>query len=122
MFRCSFRPEVASDVVSGAVVAQGCLGVPVKFCDSTQTVLVIYRREAVGCGIFDRFSNFNNSQLEVVSDVISGIADQDVGMDVCANSPYRPDDTRRVANLKLGPLRQTPEVISPTNFQLDPPH
>ena len=36
-------------------------------------------------------------------------------------SPYRPDDTRRVANLNLCPLRQTPEVINPTNFQLDPP-
>ena len=36
-------------------------------------------------------------------------------------SPYRPDDPRRVANLKLRPLRQTPEVINPTNFQLDPP-
>ena len=36
-------------------------------------------------------------------------------------SPYRQDDPRRVANLKLCPLRQTPEVINPTNFQLDLP-
>ena len=50
-----------------------------------QTVLEIYSSEAVGCGIFDRFLNFDNCQLEVVSDVISAIADQDGRMDVCAN-------------------------------------
>ena len=36
-------------------------------------------------------------------------------------SSYRQDDPRRVANLKLCSLRQTPEIINPTNFQLDPP-
>ena len=36
--------------------------------------------------IFDRFlSNFDNCQLEVVSDVISGLAVQDFSMNVCAN-------------------------------------
>ena len=30
------------------------------------------------------FLNFDNCQLEIVSDVISGTADQDVDMDVCA--------------------------------------
>ena len=36
-------------------------------------------------------------------------------------SPHRPDDPRRGANLKLCPLRQTPEIINHSNFQLDPP-
>ena len=36
-------------------------------------------------------------------------------------SPHRPDDPRMVANLKLYTLFQTPEVLSPTNLQLDPP-
>ena len=31
-----------------------------------------------------------------------------------------PRDFRRVANSKLCSLRQTPEIINPTNFQLDP--
>ena len=51
-----------------------------------QTVHQIYSGEAVGCGIFDRF--FNTSIIvkpEVVSDVISGMVNQEVGMDVCAN-------------------------------------
>ena len=51
-----------------------------------QTVYEIYSSEAVGFSIFTRFfSNFNNYQPEVVSDVISGTADQDVGMDICTN-------------------------------------
>ena len=37
-------------------------------------------------------------------------------------SPHRPDDPRRIANLKLCLLCQTHEVINPTDFQLDPPH
>ena len=36
-------------------------------------------------------------------------------------SSHRPDDPRRVANLKRYSIRQTPEVINPTNFQPDPP-
>ena len=35
---------------------------------------------------FRPFFNFDNCQPEVVSDVIFGMIDQDVGMDVCANS------------------------------------
>ena len=46
-----------------------------------QTVHEIYYSEAVGCSIFDRFLNFDNCQPEVVSDVISGMVDQNVGMD-----------------------------------------
>ena len=41
--------------------------------------------EAVRFCIFGRFFNFNNCQPEVVSDVISGMVDQDVCVDVCAN-------------------------------------
>ena len=33
----------------------------------------IYSSEAVGCGIFARFLNFDNCQPEVYSDVISGV-------------------------------------------------
>ena len=50
-----------------------------------QTVYEIYNSESIGFCIVARFLNFDNRQLEVVSDVISGTADQDVGMDVCAN-------------------------------------
>ena len=45
----------------------------------------IHSSEAVGCGIFDRFLNFDNCQPAVVGDVISGMVDQDIGMDICAN-------------------------------------
>ena len=47
-----------------------------------QTTHKIYNNEAVGCGIFDRFLKFDNCQPEVVSDVTSDMADQDVGADV----------------------------------------
>ena len=50
-----------------------------------QTVQEIYSSETVGFGIFDRFLNFYNCQPEVVTNVISGRVDQDVGMDECAN-------------------------------------
>ena len=50
-----------------------------------QTVHEIYSHEAVGWGIFYRFLNFENCQPEVVNDVIYGMVDQDIGMDVCAN-------------------------------------
>ena len=50
-----------------------------------QIVHDIYSSEAVVCGIFDRFLDVDNCQLEVVSDVISGAVDQDGGMDVYAN-------------------------------------
>ena len=51
--------------------------------------------EAVCGGIFDRFFNFDNCQLEVVSDAISGWVDQDVGLDIRAdfgNSKLKPSD------------------------------
>ena len=37
-------------------------------------------------------------------------------------SPDRPDDPRGVGSLKLYPLRWTPNVLYPTNFQLAPPN
>ena len=60
---------------------------PVKLGDSSSnaTVLEIYSSKSVGCGIFDRFWNFDICQPEAVSDVISGMADQDGGLDVSAN-------------------------------------
>ena len=60
-----------------------------------QTVLEIISSEAVRCCIFDRFFNFQNHKPEVVSDVISGTADQDDGMDIFANfgdSRLKPSD------------------------------
>ena len=50
-----------------------------------QTIQEIHSSEAVGCCIFDRFLNVDNCQPEPVSDVISGMVDQDAGMDICAN-------------------------------------
>ena len=47
-----------------------------------QTLHEIYSSAAVGCGIFDLFFNFDNCQPEVVSDVLSGTVEQDVGMDI----------------------------------------
>ena len=51
----------------------------------SQRVHEIYSGEAVVFGIFDRFLSFDDCQPEIVSDVISGTVDQDVGIDVCAN-------------------------------------
>ena len=45
----------------------------------------IYSSESVVFGIVERFLNFDNFQPELVSDVISGTADQNVSMDVCAD-------------------------------------
>ena len=50
-----------------------------------QTIRELCSSKAVGCGIFDLFLNFYRCQPEVVSNVISAMADQDVGKDVCAN-------------------------------------
>ena len=50
-----------------------------------QMVQEIYSSVAVGCGIFDRFWNFDNCQTEAVSDVISSMINQNAGMNVCVN-------------------------------------
>ena len=80
-FHGSFRPEVVGDVISGANVGQVGVDVPVKLGESSSNG----SRDAVVCGILDHFLNFDNCQLEVVSDVISGMVDQDGGKDVYAN-------------------------------------
>ena len=49
-----------------------------------QTILEVYNSEAVDGGIFDRFV-FDNFQPEIVSEVISGMAVQFVGTDVCVS-------------------------------------
>ena len=86
MFRCSFRPEVVRDAISGANVGLVAVDVPVKNGDYiAQTFHEICSSEAAGCGIFDRLLNFDNCPPEVVSDVISGILDHDVSVDVFAN-------------------------------------
>ena len=99
--RCSFRQEVVSDVMSGANVGHVGLDGPVKFGDLTQAVQEIYSSEAVVFGNFARFLDFDNCQPEGVSDVISGGADQDVGVYVCA---------------KLGGSRLTPSEASFSAF------
>ena len=49
-----------------------------------QTVLEIYNREDVGGGIFDSLLNFDNSQPEVVSAIISGVIIDPSGLKVHA--------------------------------------
>ena len=50
-----------------------------------QTVHEIYSRAAVVCRFSTIFLNFDNCQPEVVCDIISGMVDQDVGIDICAS-------------------------------------
>ena len=75
-----------SDVISSFSVRQTAWIYTLNLVILTQTVHEIKSCESVGCGIFDRFVlNFDNCQPEVVSDVISGMTDQNVSVDVCAN-------------------------------------
>ena len=69
----------------GRFVKLAVLGECVKIRDSCLNRYPDIRREAVGGGSFDRFVNFDNCQPEVASDVISGTAIQNVGMDILAN-------------------------------------
>ena len=48
----------------------------------SQTVHEIYSGEAVVCGIFHRFLNFDNCQPEVVSNVISSVVLEPTGIKV----------------------------------------
>ena len=57
------------------------MDMPVKFGDSSSND----HSETVGGGIFNRFVNFNNCQLEVVSDVISGVVVDPTGMKASVN-------------------------------------
>ena len=58
---------------------------PVKFGDSSSNGSRDIQQRNRRIWHFRPFLNFNNSQPEVVSDVISSRIDQDLGMDVCAN-------------------------------------
>ena len=76
------RPEVSSDVISSANVRQHGVNAPVKFGDfSSNASRDIQERSPSDWA----FSHFDNCQPEEVSDVISGMVNQDIGMDVCAN-------------------------------------
>ena len=58
-----------------------------KFCDSSSNGLRDIQQRNRQMQHFPLFLNFDNCQPEVVSDVIHGMVNQDVGviMDVCAN-------------------------------------
>ena len=64
-FRCSFRPEVTSDVISGANIGKVATDVLLNLMILAKTVLEICSSESVGSGIFDRFLNFDNFRPEV---------------------------------------------------------
>ena len=94
-FRCSFRPEVVSYVISGSNVWQATLNAPVKFGDSSSDDSREIQQRSRRIRHFRPFLNFDNCQPEAGSDVISGMSDQDVGTDVCANfgdSRLKPSD------------------------------
>ena len=74
-----------------------------------QMIHEIYSSEAVGCGIFGRFLNFDNCQPEVVSDVISGKTDQDVGMDAYANFGYSRLKPSEASFSAVIPTSKTPD-------------
>ena len=83
------------------------------FWSTAQIFHEIYSR----CGIFDRFLNLDNCQPEVVSDVISGMVDQDVGMDECANfgdSRLKPSESSFLACFRtsITSARKYSDVIS----------
>ena len=61
------------------------MAVPVKVGDSSSNGSRDIQQRSRRKRHFRPFLNFDNCQPEVVSDVISGMADQDVGMDGCAN-------------------------------------
>ena len=65
------------------------MDVPVKFDDSSSNgFLDIQQAAKPSAAAFSTVFDVDNCQPEVVSYVISGMANQDVGMDVCANFGY----------------------------------
>ena len=72
LFRCSFRPEVVSGVISGADVEQVGMVVPVKFAGSRSNGSRDIQQRSRRIGQFRQFLNFDNCQPEVVGDVESG--------------------------------------------------
>ena len=61
------------------------MGVPVKFGESGSNGSPDIQQRSRRMRHFRPLLNFDNCQPEVVSDVIPGMVDQDVGMDVRAN-------------------------------------
>ena len=80
-FRCNFRLEVASDVISGANVGLVGMDVAVKFGDSIPNGSRDIQQRSHRMVHFRPFFNFDNCQPEVVIDVISSMVNQDVVMD-----------------------------------------
>ena len=72
--------------MSGAHLVRVGMDVAVKFGDSSSSGSQdIQQRNHRMRHFFKPFLNFDDCQPEVVSDVISGIVNQDVGVDACAN-------------------------------------
>ena len=61
------------------------MGMLVRFGDSSSNASRDIQQQSRRMRHFRPCLNFNNCQPEVVSDVISGTVDHDVGVDVCAN-------------------------------------
>ena len=67
---------------------------------------------------FDRLLNLDNCQPEVVSEVISGMADQDVGMDLCTNladSRLKPSDVSFPALFRTSITSDRKHILTPMN-------
>ena len=105
------RPEVDNDVIFGTTVDNVGVNVPIKFGDSGSC----YFRDIRG-------ADFVSNERTNICEDYPNFAYKKIKPSVVYISPRRPDDPRRLGNLKLCWIRQTPEVISPTNFQLDYPH
>ena len=77
---CS-RLEAADDVISGTFVGTVVLHKCVKFHDPTLNGSREIPPKSIGGGIFDRFPH--NLRMNVDNGVISGMAMDNVGMNVC---------------------------------------
>ena len=64
------RLDAAGDVISGRFLEQFILEKFPKFRDPCLNRSGEIQPRAVGCGIFGRFSNFDNCRPEVVGDVV----------------------------------------------------
>ena len=69
-----FQPPGSSDVILGRFVGLAAPDKFIKFPDPCLNGSPEIRPEAVGGGIFDRFTNFYKCRPEVAGDVISGRA------------------------------------------------
>ena len=109
MFRCIFRQEVASDVISGENVGQVGLDVPVKFDDYNSNGSRDIHQRIRRMGHFRPFFNFDNCQPEVVTDVISGVV---VGpMGVTARAKFDDSRSNRSRDIRLLHfVRSTPVI------------